>query len=333
MVDGFDRLRHDAVVGGDHQHDDVGDLGAARAHRGEGGVAGRVEEGDLGAGRRGHLIGADMLGDAAGFAGDHVGRADGVEQRGLAVVDVTHDGDHRRARQHLRRIVGHVEQALFDVGFRHAADRVAHFLGDQLGGVGVDHVVDLQHLSLLHQQTDHIDRALGHAVGKIGNRDRLGDCDFTHELFFRLGGSMALEPLRAATERRDRTFAHFVGAQRRNQRQAAAFLHRRATRRGRTCGGRTRGAGTARHTRRFVVVGFKCEAGARSGTLGLFLAETFLGDFVGLALGFLVVLAAVVFLALARFRGLTLGLVDDLAGGTAAGLFLGNLALFRLADA
>ena len=45
--DGFDRLRHDAVVGGDHQHDEVGDLGAARAHRGEGGVARRVEEGDL----------------------------------------------------------------------------------------------------------------------------------------------------------------------------------------------------------------------------------------------------------------------------------------------
>ena len=27
----------------------------------------------------------------------HVGRADGVEQRSLAVIDVAHDGDHRRA--------------------------------------------------------------------------------------------------------------------------------------------------------------------------------------------------------------------------------------------
>ncbi len=46
VVDRLDGLRHDAVVGGDHQHDDVGDLGAARAHRGEGLVARRVEEGD-----------------------------------------------------------------------------------------------------------------------------------------------------------------------------------------------------------------------------------------------------------------------------------------------
>jgi hypothetical protein len=32
VVDGFERLRHDAVVGRHHQHDDVGDLGAAGAH-------------------------------------------------------------------------------------------------------------------------------------------------------------------------------------------------------------------------------------------------------------------------------------------------------------
>ena len=89
------------------------------------------------------LIGADVLGDAAGFARRHVGRADGVEQRGLAVVDVAHDGDDRRARRQLRRIVGDVEQAFLDVGFGDALDGVAEFLGDELGGVGVDHVVDL----------------------------------------------------------------------------------------------------------------------------------------------------------------------------------------------
>ena len=43
------------------------------------------------------LVGADVLGDAAGLAGDHVGGADRVQQLGLAVVDVTHDRDDRRA--------------------------------------------------------------------------------------------------------------------------------------------------------------------------------------------------------------------------------------------
>ena len=106
VIDGFDRLRHDAVIGRDHEHDDVGHLRAARAHRGERGVARRVDEGDLAVRRRRHLIGADMLGDAAGFAGGHLGLADGVEQRGLAVVDMAHDGDDRRARLQGRRIVG-----------------------------------------------------------------------------------------------------------------------------------------------------------------------------------------------------------------------------------
>ena len=39
-------LRHHAVVGRDHQHHDVGQLGAARAHRGERRMARGVEEGD-----------------------------------------------------------------------------------------------------------------------------------------------------------------------------------------------------------------------------------------------------------------------------------------------
>ena len=50
VIDRLDGLRHHAVVGGDHQHHDVGHLGAARAHGGEGLVAGRVEEADLLAG-------------------------------------------------------------------------------------------------------------------------------------------------------------------------------------------------------------------------------------------------------------------------------------------
>ena len=45
VVDGLDRLGHDAVVGGDHEHDDVGRLGAAGAHGGERLVARGVDEG------------------------------------------------------------------------------------------------------------------------------------------------------------------------------------------------------------------------------------------------------------------------------------------------
>ena len=97
---------------------------------------------------RGHLIGADVLGDAARFARDDIGLANGVEQRGLAVIDVAHDGDDRRARRQILVGVGRVEQAFLDVGFGDALDGVAHFVGHQCGGVGVDHVGDLVHLAL-----------------------------------------------------------------------------------------------------------------------------------------------------------------------------------------
>ena len=96
VVDRLVGLRLDAVVGGDDDHGDVGHLGAAGAHGGERLVARRVEEGDRLAVVV-HLVGADVLGDAAGLAGDDVGLADRVEQRGLAVVDVAHDRDDRRA--------------------------------------------------------------------------------------------------------------------------------------------------------------------------------------------------------------------------------------------
>ena len=72
MLHRFDGLRHDAVVGRHHQHHDVGGLGAARAHRGERRVARRVEEGDH-ALRRLHVVRADVLRDAAGLTGRHLG--------------------------------------------------------------------------------------------------------------------------------------------------------------------------------------------------------------------------------------------------------------------
>ena len=109
VVDRLDRLRHDAVVGRDHDHGDVRDLGAAGAHGGERLVARGVEEGDRLVAVV-HLVGADVLGDAAGLAGRDLGLADGVEQRGLAVVDVAHDRDHRRALDQV--LVGVVERRL-----------------------------------------------------------------------------------------------------------------------------------------------------------------------------------------------------------------------------
>ncbi len=102
VVDRLDGLRHHAVVGGDDEDDDVRRPRAARAHRGEGLVAGRVEEDDRLAVDL-DPVRADVLRDPAGLAGGDVRLADRVEKGRLAVVDVAHDGDDRRARRRAER--------------------------------------------------------------------------------------------------------------------------------------------------------------------------------------------------------------------------------------
>jgi len=61
MGDGFSRLRHHGVIGGDDDHCHVGGFGTAGAHGGEGFVTGCIEEGDPFTGSGRHLVGADML--------------------------------------------------------------------------------------------------------------------------------------------------------------------------------------------------------------------------------------------------------------------------------
>ena len=64
---------------------------------------GRVEEHDVAVVDL-HRVGADVLRDAARLALGDARRADRVEQRRLAVVDVAHDGDDRRARDDVGRV-------------------------------------------------------------------------------------------------------------------------------------------------------------------------------------------------------------------------------------
>ena len=202
MIDGLDRLRLHPVIGGHHQHHDVGHLRAALAHGGKGLVPGRVDEGDLLPSRSLHLIGADMLGDAAGLLGDDVGRADGVEQRGLAVVDMAHDRHDRRARLQILGVVVGADETFLDIGLRDAPRRMPELLGDELGRVGIDHIGDLMHLAVLHQIFDDVDAALGHAVGEFLDGDDFGDHHVALNLGLRLRtGDLLLLALLAALQR------------------------------------------------------------------------------------------------------------------------------------
>ena len=94
MVDGFYGLRHHTVVGGDNEDSDIRYLSSAGAHFGKGFVTGGIEESDFPSGNF-NLISTDMLGDPAGFSRRHIGIADGVEEGGFTVVNMTHNRNDR----------------------------------------------------------------------------------------------------------------------------------------------------------------------------------------------------------------------------------------------
>ncbi len=174
MVDGFQRLGHDPVIGRDDQDDEVGHGGPARPHRGEGGVPGGVDEGDLLAVHL-LLIGADLLGDAPRLGVDDVGGADGVDESGLAVVDVAHDGHHRRARLKIGGVVLHLD--VLEMGGVHRfllLEVVVELEADHADGLVVEHLVDRDRLALEEKEFDDARHRDVDGLGKLGDAKGLG---------------------------------------------------------------------------------------------------------------------------------------------------------------
>ena len=102
------------------------------------------------------LVGADVLGDAAGLAGGHLGLADRVEQRRLAVVDVAHDRDHRRALDQLlvAVLVGRLLLHVIRRGVE--GDLLVEALGEHLDGLVGEGLRERGHLAQLHQLLDDL---------------------------------------------------------------------------------------------------------------------------------------------------------------------------------
>ena len=177
VVDGLAGLLHNAVVGGHHKDDEVRHLSAAGAHGRKGFMAGRVEKDDF-ATLGFHVVSADVLGDAASFAAGDVGLADGVKQRGFAVVHVAHDGHHGRARLEgfgsVHVLGGQV------VVFReaHLFHFIAKFGSDQGGRVKVQGLVDGGHDAKAKENLDDLVGFETHLVGHVGHTDGFRDADF-----------------------------------------------------------------------------------------------------------------------------------------------------------
>ncbi len=178
VADRLDGLGHDLVVGRHHEDDDVGDLGTAGTHGGKGLVTRRVEEGDGAAIGQIDVIRADVLGDAAGLTGHDVGLADVVEQRGLAVVDVAHDGDDGRTRHAILDLVLFLDDA--------GLGSVCVFLHGQEAELGCNELdlVEVEALVHRHHEAQFLEGELDdlgggdlHESRELAHRDELVDAN------------------------------------------------------------------------------------------------------------------------------------------------------------
>ena len=162
--------------------DDVGHLSTASSHRGERLVARRVDEGEEVAVPV-DLIGTDVLGDPAGLARHDVGLADPVQEQGLAVVDMAHHRDHRRARAEvlLFFLVLLLEVARQELGLGLLAGVDQTDVGPELSGEQLDHVVGERlggrdHLALQQQEPDDVSgRSVQLGTEVAGRRAPLDD--------------------------------------------------------------------------------------------------------------------------------------------------------------
>ena len=130
------------------------------------------------------MVSTNVLCDATGFARSDFGSANVVQQRGLAVVHVAHDGHHRRTWQQLGVLIRHfvVSKGFWIVQCSHHRF-VTHFFHHDHGGILVQGLVHGGHLAQLHQVLDDLRGLDGHLVGQLGHGDGLGHMDFQHAHF------------------------------------------------------------------------------------------------------------------------------------------------------
>ena len=218
VVDCFERLRHHAVVRRDHDDDDIRDLRAACTHAGEGLVTRGIEEDDLAAECRrvllgdADLVGTDVLRDATGLAGGDVGFADRIQQRGLAVIDVTHDSDDRwthdfdladvlLSEQRFERFVRHLVFEADDAGV--GAELTRHILHQ----LSIERLVHGDEDTAHQERRDEILAADSELFRQVLDADALGHRDGAGD------GQRLLRNLRSAETRWRRKALHraFLG--------------------------------------------------------------------------------------------------------------------------
>jgi hypothetical protein len=123
-------------------------------------------------------VGADVLGDAAGLAGGDVGLADDIQQRGLAVVNVAHDGDDRGAG-FICSGLSSTSSSTFLIGAwtvppprsRFSTSKRKPYLAQIWADLFLDGLVDAGKNAQLHQVGDDLERLALELLGQVAHDD------------------------------------------------------------------------------------------------------------------------------------------------------------------
>ena len=175
MGDGFLGLGHHGVIGRNNDNGQVRHLGTAGTHGRKGLVAGGIQEGDAAAVFQFYAVGANVLGNATGLTGNHVGVADVVQQGGLTMVHMTHHGDYRRAFHQVFLLVGLLLLHFFGEFCRDEFHLVAEFFGHKDQGFCIQALVDGHHHAQGHAGANHLHhRGVVHQGGQVVHGHKLG---------------------------------------------------------------------------------------------------------------------------------------------------------------
>ena len=153
MVDGFDCLRHNAVVRSNYQDGNICNIGTACTHRSKCFVSRCIQEGNLLA-VVGNLVSTDVLRDAACFACGNMRMPNAVQNGSLTVVNVTHDNNNRAAFLGILCGILLINQTFFNGNDHFFFYLCAQFLGNKGSGIKVDFLVDGCHNAQHHQLFD-----------------------------------------------------------------------------------------------------------------------------------------------------------------------------------
>ena len=186
MVDRLDGLRHNAIIRCYNEYGDIRGIRTTHTHGRESFMTGRIEECDTAAIDR-NAVGTDVLCDTAGLALCHMGMTDLVEERSFTMIDMAHDADYRRTRNHLALILFILLEHLgdhIDSLFMLAADVIVH--GDFFRLVVAHFLVDGVHLTLHEQVFDNNGRIDLHLLSQLTDRQLIADFNLGNLLFLLL---------------------------------------------------------------------------------------------------------------------------------------------------